>query len=82
MAALAGAETADLEYVQFHPTAYAGDDPFLLSEALRGEGAILRNAEGERFMSDYHADAELAPATSLPAPSRASVRKRARSSST
>ncbi|TYT62038.1 L-aspartate oxidase [Natrialba swarupiae] len=61
MAALAGAETADLEYVQFHPTAYAGDDPFLLSEALRGEGAILRNAEGERFMSDYHADAELAP---------------------
>ncbi|MWV38370.1 FAD-dependent oxidoreductase [Natrialba sp. INN-245] len=61
MAALAGAETEDLEYVQFHPTAYAGDDPFLLSEALRGEGAVLRNAEGERFMPDYHPDAELAP---------------------
>ncbi|MWG35122.1 L-aspartate oxidase [Halomarina oriensis] len=64
MAALAGAETRDLEYVQFHPTAYAGEereDTFLLSEALRGEGAVLRNAEGERFMPDYHADADLAP---------------------
>jgi L-aspartate oxidase len=61
MAALAGADVADMEYVQFHPTAYAGDDPFLLSEALRGDGARLRNAEGERFMPDYHPDAELAP---------------------
>jgi L-aspartate oxidase len=61
MAALAGADVADLEYVQFHPTAYAGDDPFLLSEALRGEGAVLRNADGDRFMNDYHPDAELAP---------------------
>ncbi len=61
MAALAGAEVADLEYVQFHPTAYAGENPFLLSEALRGEGAVLRNAEGEQFMPDYHPDAELAP---------------------
>ncbi|NGM68245.1 FAD-dependent oxidoreductase [Natronolimnobius sp. AArcel1] len=61
MAALAGADVADLEYVQFHPTAYAGENPFLLSEALRGEGAILRNDEGERFMPDYHPDAELAP---------------------
>ncbi|EMA41685.1 L-aspartate oxidase [Halobiforma nitratireducens] len=61
MAALAGADVADLEYVQFHPTAYAGDDPFLLSEALRGEGAVLRNANGDRFMDDYHPDAELAP---------------------
>ncbi|ELY59744.1 fumarate reductase/succinate dehydrogenase flavoprotein domain-containing protein [Natronococcus amylolyticus DSM 10524] len=61
MAALAGADVADLEYVQFHPTAYAGDDPFLLSEALRGEGAVLRNADGDRFMPDYHPDAELAP---------------------
>ncbi|AEH36493.1 L-aspartate oxidase [Halopiger xanaduensis] len=60
MAALAGADVADLEYVQFHPTAYAGDDPFLLSEALRGEGAVLRNGEDERFMPDYHPDAELA----------------------
>jgi L-aspartate oxidase len=64
MAALAGADVADMEYVQFHPTAYAGDeseDTFLLSEAVRGEGALLRNAEGERFMPDYHEDAELAP---------------------
>ncbi|WP_336135292.1 L-aspartate oxidase [Natronomonas amylolytica] len=66
MAALAGADVEDMEYVQFHPTAFAGkgaDDQgtFLLSEAVRGEGALLRNANGERFMPDYHADAELAP---------------------
>jgi len=64
MAALAGAETRDLEYVQFHPTAYAGEgseDTFLLSEALRGEGAVLRNGNDERFMPDYHPDADLAP---------------------
>ncbi|ELY58959.1 L-aspartate oxidase [Natronolimnohabitans innermongolicus] len=61
MAALAGADVADLEYVQFHPTAYAGDDPFLLSEALRGEGAVLRNGDGERFMDDYHPLGDLAP---------------------
>ncbi|UTF54100.1 L-aspartate oxidase [Natronosalvus rutilus] len=62
MAALAGADVDDLEYVQFHPTAYAGSgEPFLLSEALRGEGALLRNGDGERFMPDYHPDAELAP---------------------
>jgi len=63
MAALAGAETADMEYVQFHPTVCVadGDDPFLVSEAVRGEGALLRNAEGDQFMPDYHPDAELAP---------------------
>ncbi|UPW00977.1 FAD-dependent oxidoreductase [Halorussus gelatinilyticus] len=77
MAALAGADVEDMAYVQFHPTAYAGsearsaskrsgeaakrDDPFLVSEAVRGEGALLRNADGERFMPDYHDDAELAP---------------------
>ncbi|WP_306056035.1 L-aspartate oxidase [Natronococcus wangiae] len=61
VAVLAGADVADLEYVQFHPTAYDGEDPFLLSEALRGEGAVLRNGDGERFMPDYHPDAELAP---------------------
>jgi L-aspartate oxidase len=61
MAFLAGAEVEDLEYVQFHPTAAAVDDPFLLSEAVRGEGGVLRNADGERFMPDYHEDAELAP---------------------
>jgi L-aspartate oxidase len=61
MAALAGADVADMEFVQFHPTGYVGDDPFLVSEAVRGEGALLVNGEGERFMPDYHEDAELAP---------------------
>ncbi len=64
MAALAGADVADMEYVQFHPTAYVGDDAgesFLVSEAVRGEGAVLRNADGERFMPDYHEAADLAP---------------------
>ncbi len=62
MAALAGADVADMEYVQFHPTVYVdGDDPFLVSEAVRGEGAVLRNADGDRFMPSYHADADLAP---------------------
>ena len=61
MAALAGADVADMQYVQFHPTAYVGDDPFLVSEAVRGEGAHLRNAADERFMPDVHPDAELAP---------------------
>ncbi|OLZ42047.1 aspartate oxidase [Natrinema saccharevitans] len=77
MAALAGADVEDMEYVQFHPTAYDGDDPFLLSEALRGEGAVLRNggvsesfdsearktesSGGERFMEDYHPQGDLAP---------------------
>jgi L-aspartate oxidase len=61
MAALAGADVADMEYIQFHPTAYEGDDPFLVSEAVRGEGALLRNADGECFMPEYHEDAELAP---------------------
>jgi len=61
LAALAGADVEDLEYVQFHPTAYDGDDPFLLSEALRGEGAVLRNGDGDRFMDDYHPQGDLAP---------------------
>ncbi|WP_128476323.1 L-aspartate oxidase [Halorussus pelagicus] len=61
MAALAGADAEDMAYVQFHPTAFAGEDPFLVSEAVRGEGALLRNGAGERFMPDYHDDAELAP---------------------
>ncbi|MFA9415842.1 L-aspartate oxidase [Natrinema sp. HArc-T2] len=61
MAALAGADVTDMEYIQFHPTAYAGEDPFLLSEALRGEGAVLRNGDGERFMDDYHPQGDLAP---------------------
>jgi L-aspartate oxidase len=59
----AGAAVADIEFVQFHPTAlYIPNAPrFLLSEALRGEGAYLRNASGERFMERYHPLAELAP---------------------
>jgi L-aspartate oxidase len=62
MAALAGADVTDMEYVQFHPTACpAGDETFLVSEAVRGEGAVLRNGDGERFMPRYHADADLAP---------------------
>ncbi|WP_299265911.1 L-aspartate oxidase [Halorientalis sp.] len=62
MAALAGADVTDMEYVQFHPTVCVDDgSPFLVSEAVRGEGAVLRNGDGERFMFDYHEDAELAP---------------------
>ncbi|HXR96659.1 MAG TPA: L-aspartate oxidase [Terriglobales bacterium] len=59
----AGAELRDMEFVQFHPTALAlaGAPRFLLSEALRGEGAVLRNAKGERFMLAAHPAAELAP---------------------
>ena len=63
IAARAGAHTADLEFVQFHPTALAsGVDPMpLLTEALRGEGALLIDDKGERFMVAEHRDAELAP---------------------
>lgn len=63
MAARAGAVIADAEFVQFHPTAIAcGEDPApLATEALRGEGAVLINARGERFMLAVHPDAELAP---------------------
>lgn len=59
----AGAELMDLEFFQFHPTALAlgGAPRFLISEAVRGEGAFLRNGQGERFMPRYHALAELAP---------------------
>ncbi|MDF3854131.1 L-aspartate oxidase [Paracoccus sp. APAP_BH8] len=63
MAARAGAEIADAEFVQFHPTAIdCGEDPApLATEALRGEGAHLVNRLGERFMPAVHPDAELAP---------------------
>lgn len=62
-AARAGAALADLEFVQFHPTALDVEtDPApLLTEALRGEGAVLLNEHGERFMPGLHPDAELAP---------------------
>lgn len=63
IAARAGAVIADAEFVQFHPTAInIGCDPApLATEALRGEGALLINARGERFMRAVHDDAELAP---------------------
>ncbi|MFO8115516.1 MAG: FAD-dependent oxidoreductase [Halorubrum sp.] len=73
MAALAGATVADAAYVQFHPTAFPGGDdpgatgveadadPFLVSEAVRGAGGVLRNGDGQRFMPAVHRDAELAP---------------------
>ena len=63
MAYRAGAEVADMEFYQFHPTALSlpGVSRFLLSEALRGEGAYLRNARMERFMERYHPLLELAP---------------------
>lgn len=59
----AGAVISDIEFVQFHPTALfvPGAPRFLLTEALRGEGAVLRNEAGERFMTNYHPGAELAP---------------------
>jgi L-aspartate oxidase len=63
MAYVAGAELADMEFVQFHPTALniKGAPRFLLSEAMRGEGGILINEDGQRFMPRYHKGAELAP---------------------
>jgi L-aspartate oxidase len=63
MAARAGARLADLEFVQFHPTALdVGIDPMpLLTEALRGAGATLVDEDGRRFMPDFHEAAELAP---------------------
>ena len=63
MAYFAGAEMADMEFIQFHPTALSveGAPRFLLSEAMRGEGGVLRNTAGERFMDRYDERLELAP---------------------
>ncbi len=63
MAWRAGAEIENIEFVQFHPTALhvEGAPRFLLSEALRGEGAVLRNKDGEAFMERYHPMKDLAP---------------------
>ncbi|MFA5315892.1 MAG: L-aspartate oxidase [Dehalococcoidales bacterium] len=59
----AGAEITDAEFFQFHPTALMlpGVPPFLISEAVRGEGGILRNTLGEHFMPEYASEADLAP---------------------
>ncbi|MEY8000945.1 L-aspartate oxidase [Clostridium sp. Mt-5] len=65
MAIRADVKLKDMEYVQFHPTAfYSGDTDdrlFLISEAVRGEGAVLKNVEGKRFMEEYDRRMELAP---------------------
>ena len=63
MAYRAGVELRDMEFMQFHPTVLymAGSARHLLTEALRGEGAYLRDKDGHRFMPDYHPLAELAP---------------------
>ena len=61
MALRAGAIAADLEFYQFHPTSLAAPGNFLVSEAVRGEGAVLIDEDGHRFMTDVHPDAELAP---------------------
>lgn len=59
----AGAQIKDMEFIQFHPTTLftPGAPPFLLSEAMRGEGALLKNIHGDRFMTEYHEMLELAP---------------------
>ncbi|MGE5629533.1 MAG: L-aspartate oxidase [Caulobacteraceae bacterium] len=65
MAYRAGAVLSDMEFVQFHPTAFYKPDTegnsFLISEAVRGEGGILRNINGERFMHNYNPMGEVAP---------------------
>lgn len=64
MAKRAGASLINMEFIQFHPTTFfdrSGHRRFLISEAVRGEGGILLNSEGQAFMEKYHPDKELAP---------------------
>lgn len=64
MAKRAGATITDMEFIQFHPTTFydrSSHRRFLISEALRGEGGVLVNSQGKRFMEDIHPDLELAP---------------------
>ncbi len=61
LALRAGAQLADVEFYQFHPTALSAPGGFLISEAVRGDGAVLRALDGTRFMQAIHPDAELAP---------------------
>jgi len=63
LAVRANADVADLEYIQFHPTSLyiPGEERFLLTEALRGSGAKLRDASGYAFAKEFHQDGELAP---------------------
>ena len=64
MANRAGAFISNMEFIQFHPTTFFSENVhrrFLISEAVRGEGGILRNSKNETFMKNYHSDAELAP---------------------
>jgi L-aspartate oxidase len=64
MAKRAGAALMDMEFIQFHPTTFfdrSSHRRFLISEAVRGEGGVLLNAKGEKFMKRYHPDGELAP---------------------